>query len=155
MKKFLERLWKNEKGFTLIELIIVIAILAIIAAVAVPNILRAVDNSRRTTDVSNAKIIADAIATVRASNENFSATGETFTFNAAGITAATDATFAAAVLTQLNNNAPTPSFAAATALGADRFIATVAVNGQITVIASDGTNNANLFPTPAAVYDNQ
>ncbi len=55
---------KKQEGFTLIELIIVIAILAIIAAVAIPNIMGAVENSRKATDVSNGKVLMNAAATV-------------------------------------------------------------------------------------------
>ena len=39
MRELLNKVWKKEEGFSLIELIIVIAILAIIAAIAVPNLL--------------------------------------------------------------------------------------------------------------------
>lgn len=55
---------KREGGFTLIELILVIAILAIIAAVAVPNIIFAIDEARISSDTSNAKLIADSIQMV-------------------------------------------------------------------------------------------
>lgn len=68
MRKLLENMKKKQEGFTLIELIIVIAILAIIAAIAIPNILGAVDNSRRSADVANAKMILNAAAQVQAKN---------------------------------------------------------------------------------------
>lgn len=68
MKELIQRVWKKEEGFSLIELIIVIAILAIIAAIAVPNLLGNIQKANMATDESNAKLIADAIATAVASN---------------------------------------------------------------------------------------
>lgn len=43
---------KKKKGFTLIELIIVIAIIAIIAAFAIPNFIRVQNNSKIDADVN-------------------------------------------------------------------------------------------------------
>lgn len=50
--------WKNEKGFTLIEIIAVLIILGILAAVAVPKFVNMQDESRR-------KAVTGAIATLK------------------------------------------------------------------------------------------
>ena len=59
---------KKRKGFTLIELMIVIAIIAILAAVLIPNFMRAREASRLNACKSNLKNISTAIETY--SNDN-------------------------------------------------------------------------------------
>jgi prepilin-type N-terminal cleavage/methylation domain-containing protein len=54
---------KRKKGFTLIELMIVIAIIAILAAVLVPNFMRAREASRLTACKSNLKSLSTAMET--------------------------------------------------------------------------------------------
>jgi prepilin-type N-terminal cleavage/methylation domain len=54
-------LYKN-KGFSLVELIIVIAIMAILAAAIAPAVIRYIDKSRHATDVESADEIARCIA---------------------------------------------------------------------------------------------
>ncbi|ELC8454183.1 prepilin-type N-terminal cleavage/methylation domain-containing protein [Clostridium perfringens] len=51
---------KKKKGFTLIELIIVIAIIAILAAIAIPNFLSIQRKARVKADIASAKTIYDA-----------------------------------------------------------------------------------------------
>ena len=60
---------KTKKGFTLIELIIVIAIIAILAAIAIPKFGAAKHNADVSADQANAKIIATAVATAVANND--------------------------------------------------------------------------------------
>jgi len=49
---------KNKKGFTLVELLAVIVILAIILVIAVPQIMKTIDNAREGALSSSAKLIA-------------------------------------------------------------------------------------------------
>jgi general secretion pathway protein G len=52
---------RNEKGFTLIELLIVVAIIGIIAAIAIPNLLNALDRARQTKTVAHLRTLGEAI----------------------------------------------------------------------------------------------
>lgn len=60
----------NKKGFTLVELLAVIVVLAIILVIAIPNVLGIIDNSRKDSFISTAKMIVDAAKTSIASNSN-------------------------------------------------------------------------------------
>ena len=51
----------NDKGFSLVELIIVIAIMAVLVVVLAPQYLKYVERSRNSTDVSNATAIVTAL----------------------------------------------------------------------------------------------
>jgi type IV pilus assembly protein PilA len=51
---------KNKKGFTLIELIVVLAVLAVIMAIAVPRFLGVQEDAKKEADASTAAMIAKA-----------------------------------------------------------------------------------------------
>lgn len=54
---------KNNKGFSLVELIIVIAIMAILAGALAPALIKYINKSRRSADISNADTIRTACQT--------------------------------------------------------------------------------------------
>ncbi len=52
---------RNSKGFTLIELLIVVAIIGIIVAIAIPNLLNAIQRAKQRRTMGDMRTIATAI----------------------------------------------------------------------------------------------
>lgn len=66
----------NNKGFSLVELIIVIAIMVILVVVIAPQYTRFVNNSRISSDIQTAQTMATAIdASIADGNSPFNAAG--------------------------------------------------------------------------------
>ena len=51
---------KNSKGFTLVEIMIVVAIIGLLAAIAVPNFIQARNSARSSTCINNLRLIDSA-----------------------------------------------------------------------------------------------
>ena len=68
MKKRLEALKKDQNGFTLVELIVVLVILAILAALLVPALLGYIDKAKEAKYLEEARSIYTAIQAVNDEN---------------------------------------------------------------------------------------
>jgi len=61
---------KSSKGFTLVELMIVVAVVGILAGIAIPNFLNLKDKAIWGTARANLEVVRTALANYAAGNEN-------------------------------------------------------------------------------------
>lgn len=64
---------KKNTGFSLVELIVVIAVMAILAITIAPALIRYIDSSRKADDIDAAGVIAESFSSVMANEDAFDA----------------------------------------------------------------------------------
>jgi type II secretion system protein G len=64
---------KNNKGFTLIELLIVVAIIGIIAAIAIPNLLNAIQRGKQKRTMGDMRTVSTSIESYSIDNNQYPA----------------------------------------------------------------------------------
>ena len=137
----IKNLKNKKKGFTLIELIIVIAIIAILAAVAIPKFGEVRKNAALKTDIANAKTIANAVTALIAEEKLITdatsitplvVDNDTSTLNTNEVEA-------------YMQNPPSPE-----SKGYVRYEVVVDDDGNVSITMTDGVSTStNLFPVPA------
>jgi type IV pilus assembly protein PilA len=84
MKKNLKETMRDNNGFSLVELIIVIAIMAVLVGILSPQYLKYVQKSRVSTDITNAEEVATAF-NVAIADEKLTPTAETTAKDTTGV----------------------------------------------------------------------
>lgn len=102
----MKKMRKNNKGFSLVELIVVVLIMAIIAVALAPQVMKWVGTSKTSTDVSNYDTLFENIQIAMTEDPTITAATVTITSNKTSITGADMAKLATAL-----NNVSSYSFA--------------------------------------------
>ncbi len=101
----------KNKGFSLVELIIVIAIMAILAAAIAPALIRYIDKSRRSDDVAAAETLNTATQAAFSNEDAYDEVQGAFPSTASGTvvlaTAAQGSSFSMATSTNITNSGST------------------------------------------------
>lgn len=77
MKRFLKRIHRGDKGFTLMEMLIVVAILGILVAVAVPNLTGLIGHSEEKAGAAELSAVQSAMDAMMAKEETSTVTAVT------------------------------------------------------------------------------
>lgn len=148
---------KTNKGFSMVELIIVIAIMAILAGALAPALIKYINKSRLSTDIQTANTISTAVQTALATENGYDAAATTWSgsHSLSAIWAGTDS--CAAEIKSTCGGTSSPKLKAKKCndknctkagyggAGADFVVKIDAANNEVIITESKGGHQ--LFPT--------
>ena len=152
---------KNNKGFSLVELIIVIAIMAILVGVMAPQLIKYIEKTNVSSDVQLCDTVREAVQTammdpsvIAASNNGIPGAGSTLT----GATFPSNGTpFQAAVYEILGTSDPSTQFKSSAKNSAGQLVVKVGTNSVLVYITnSDDSGKKSSYSTynttPGAIH---
>lgn len=144
---------KHEKGFTLAEVMLVIAALCIVSYIALPNIWTSIENSRKATDLANAKLIYNASKQVIEKNSELVPSEEmTIIVTESELRdGSSHEALKKALLEALNKEVPVPKYRSDSVGPVKYFVIKIDQGGNIAVVTgSDITDFKSLELAPVA-----
>lgn len=143
----MKKVRNNNEGFSLVELIIVIAIMAILAGALAPQLIKYIDNSRKSTDVNTGQSIATAVGVALSNEAAYSdavggiTAGGSDTFWVKDCYVATPDPFEAKVLETIGATQPKPKYRGGSG--------TADYSDFAIVISKDASNNVSFAIYPS------
>lgn len=141
----------NNKGFSLVELIIVIAIMAILSGALAPQLIKYIDRSRKAADVQTAQTIATAVNTALANESAYDSVVDGATIDITTLSSSTT-DIGKAVYSVLGAN-PVPKYKKT--IYTKFWVKFTVSSGDksFVVYTTDGTDNNTLYPTVSSLYN--
>lgn len=148
----------NNKGFSLVELIIVIAIMAILAGAIAPALIKYIDRSRKSNDVNACKSIKTAFETSLASEDVYSAlvgtSTQSYYIPQDSATLSVNGTSYSDIFCNISGNkAPKLKYTKKQASG---YVVSITAAGEVEVYITKGSNATNpdwaICPTVCPEY---
>ena len=140
----------NNKGFSLVELIVVIAIMAVLVGVLAPTLIKNVEKSRESTDLQNLDTIRGAVVTTLSDETvaaNIPASSTTYELDTTNVTLSggTDAAFTTAFNAKIKDSlSKVGKLKSGNAVAANHIFVEIDHNSAVTVYIASQSGISNV-----------